>query len=149
MQIWFTCTKNSVGVDCWRQKMEMFASPKKLSCCSRRMQLSLQVLKIHETVVKTCTLKRKTEHANKNLDLTCIFIRFVRCASSIPPPPPPPPRLPPHFFREALRSVFGIKGRKTAAQLGRTNLFISSCYVAITMVRIKLSAYSTRFERMH
>jgi len=138
MQIRFTCTKNSVGVDCWRQKMEMFASPKKLSCCSRRMQLSLQVLKIHKTLVKTCTLKRKTEHANKNLDLACIFIRFVRCASS-----------PPHFFREALRSVFGIKGRKTAAQLGQTNLCVSSCYVAITMVRIKSSAYSTRFERMH
>ena len=85
MQIWFTCTKNSVGVDCWRQKMEMFASPKKLSC-SRRMQLSLQVLKIHETLVKTYTLKRKTEHANKNLDLTCIFIRFVRCVSSPLPP---------------------------------------------------------------
>ena len=143
MQIWFTCTKNSVGVDCWRQKMEMFASTKKLSCCSCRMQLSLQVLKIHETRVKTCTLKRKTERANKNLDLTCIFIRFVRCASS------PPPPLPPHFFREALRYVFGIKGRKTVAQLGQTNLFISSCYVAITMLRIKSSAYSTRFERMH
>lgn len=33
---------------------------------------------------------------------------------------------------------FSIKRRKTAAQLGQTNLFISSCYVAISMVRMKL-----------
>lgn len=86
----------------------------------------------HETLVKTCTLKRKTEGANKKLDLTCIFNRFVRCASSLPPPPLPL-LLP---WSAAVR--FSIKRRKTAAQLGQTNLFISSCYVAISMVRMKL-----------
>lgn len=40
----------------------------------------------HETLVETCTLKRKTEGANKKLDLICIFNRFVRCASSPPSP---------------------------------------------------------------
>ena len=112
----------------------------------------------HATVAPGSENPRDT---SKNLyfekeDRTChqkfgfdLHIHVVHQMRKLHPPPPPLPRLPPHFFREALRSVFGIKGRKTAAQLGQTNLFISSCYVAITMVRIKLSAYSTRFERMH
>ena len=45
----FTCTKNSVDEGYWHQKTEMSASPKKWSCCSHHMSLSLQVLEYTKT----------------------------------------------------------------------------------------------------
>ena len=44
-EIVITCMRSREGVARWLERMEMFAFPTKLSCCSHRMLPSHQVLK--------------------------------------------------------------------------------------------------------
>ena len=127
----------------------MLASKNGNICFSKEI---VMLFSSHATVAPGSENPRDT---SKNLyfekeDRTCqqkfgfdLHIHQVRQMRKLPPPS--------HLTSSVKRCgpFSAKKGRRTAAQLGQTNLFISSCYVAITMVRIKLSAYSTRLKRMH